>query len=101
MSNDTPRCALCGTPVKETDRSVAYCPSCGIENPPMKPLALPELRAVCEDAAWAIGTLEPSRQAGWLAYVLEVLDQHNGTTADRVLEDLQGAIGERLEAGRW
>lgn len=101
MRDGVPRCALCGTPVKETDRGVEYCASCGVDNPPTKPLALQEIQAACEDMAWAITTLHPNKQAGYLTYILEGLEKRNGTMADRVLEDLQDAIGTRLEVGRW
>lgn len=49
----------------------------------------------------AIATLHTNRQAGWLAHILEGLDEHNDTMADYVLEDLKDAIETRLEIGRW
>jgi hypothetical protein len=100
MTKGNPPGALCGRPVKEIN-DVWVCTNSGTQDPPTVPFSLSEIQDACEAAVQAIAVRHTNRQAGWLAYMLEDLDEHNDTMADYVPEDLKDAIDTRLEMGRW
>jgi len=67
-------------------------------------MSLSELRVGVEKVAQAVGRLEPRVWAGWVQYMMEVLDSKEGLGAedrreflDAVREDLE----VRLAGGRW
>jgi len=55
-----------------------------------------------DQAALRIHRYDPARRAGWVVYILEVLqDGVDPDTYEDMLERVRDGINERLEEGSW
>lgn len=91
--------------VVESEERVEYRAFMESFKPTMR-LAMDLARASIDTAGKAIAILPPEKWAGWVAYLLEVLEVEARLTGDeaevdRVLEEVKQAIVTRLEAGEW
>jgi hypothetical protein len=63
-----------------------------------------EMKAVMEAVAVSLRALPPEEWAGWVIYLLELLDGDSGVCQHqwrRVLMDVTDAIEVRARCGRW
>lgn len=65
-----------------------------------------DVRAKCDEAAKAIATLPIEQWSGWALYLLERLDdilceRYMDCKRDRMLEQVERILQERVQQGRW
>ena len=59
------------------------------------------VQAALEDAPAEIDSLDMRRWAGWVTYLLEVLESRRPDEIAPVLQAVRDGIDMRLEVGRW